>query len=218
MNAGKANTREHARRSNRIALPDAGASQFKGVAGVVRTSVKMIRKHRRALAAAAIAAGLQLHLAPASAQRPSMLDERVTQQNIGATICRPGYAETVSPPFDDLMEHKDRLLAERGIDPDRGTRYALDRRVPIVLGGSPDAPDNLDLLPWVGHRGERRKALLTAKLKRCVCEGRMSLSEAQAAIAGNWSAHYTGFGSAPCGGTDDTNDAGGTAGIDGNGS
>ena len=128
-----------------------------------------------------------------------MLDDRVTQQNITSTICRPGYADTVSPPFDDMMEHKDRLLAERGIDSEHAARYALDRRVPIVLGGSPDVPDNLDLLPWGGHKGERRKALLTAKLKRCVCEGRMSLSDAQAAIAGNWSAHYAGFGSAPCG-------------------
>ncbi len=128
-----------------------------------------------------------------------MLDERVTQQNIAATICRPGYADMVSPPFDDMMEHKNRLLAERGIDREHGTRYALDRRVPVVLGGSPDAPDNLDLLPWGGHKGERRKELLTAKLKRCVCEGRMSLGDAQAAIAGNWSAHDGGFGSAPCG-------------------
>jgi len=129
-----------------------------------------------------------------------MLDGRVTQENVTTTICRPGYADTVSPPFDDMMDHKDRLLAERGIDTELGSRYALDRRVPIVLGGSPDAPQNLDLLPWGGHKGERRKELLTAKLKRCVCEGRMTLSEAQAAIAGNWSAHYAGFGSAPCDG------------------
>lgn len=148
---------------------------------------------------AAMVAGLHLHGPVAFAQDASMLDERVTQETIADTICKPGYADTVSPPFDDLMAHKDRLLSERGIDPDHGTRYALDRRVPVVLGGSPDAPDNLDLLPWGGHRGERRKALLTAKLKRCVCEGRMSLSDAQAAIAGNWSAHYAGFGSAPCG-------------------
>jgi hypothetical protein len=185
MNAGKANTRNDARRGNRI-----------GFGGV------------RALAVTVVVAGMHLYPAPVRAQGASMLDGRVTQQNIGATICRPGYAETVAPPFDDLMEHKDRLLAEQGIDPDRGTRYALDRRVPIVLGGSPDAADNLDLLPWSGHRGERRKALLTAKLKRCVCEGRMSLSEAQAAIVGNWSALYSGFGGAVCG------DASSTTGVD----
>lgn len=213
MNAGNASTREHARGSNRSELSDEACTRHVGSAGdVVLAAVRMTGMRRRAFAIALVAAGLQLHLACASAQGASMLDERVTQQNVSATICRPGYADTVSPPFDDLMEHKDRLLAERGIDPEHGTRYALDRRVPVVLGGSPDAPDNLDLLPWTGHRGERRKELLTAKLKRCVCEGRMSLSEAQAAIAGNWAAHYGGFGSAPCG------DASSAASLDGDGS
>lgn len=189
MNAAKANALDRAYTS-RIEPPARRATR---AAGVARTTGK------RCIMLAAMVAGLHLHVPAAFAQDASMLDERVTQQTIADTICKPGYADTVSPPFDDLMAHKDRLLSERGIDPDHGTRYALDRRVPIVLGGSPDAPDNLDLLPWGGHRGERRKELLTAKLKRCVCEGRMSLSDAQAAIAGNWSAHYAGFGSAPCG-------------------
>lgn len=162
-----------------------------------------------------LSAGLQIGvigITPAFAQNASMLDDRVTQESVAETICRPGYADTVSPPLDELMAHKDRLLAERGIDADDGARYALDRRVPVVLGGSPDAADNLDLLPWGGHRGERRKELLTAKLKRCVCAGRMTLGEAQSAIAGNWSAQYARFGSAPCDGD------GGVASISSDGS
>jgi hypothetical protein len=134
----------------------------------------------------------------ARAQSTGMLDERVTQQSVGETICRPGYADTVAPPFDELMAHKDRMLAARGIDADNGAAFALDRRVPIVLGGSPDAPANLDLLPWAGHQGERRKARAAVMLKRCVCEGKMSLAEAQAAIVGNWSVVYSGFSQTSC--------------------
>jgi hypothetical protein len=195
MNAGKVNARdpahdtrrsESARRIRRDGKHDSSR--------VVRAMCA------RAMALIVVSAVLCLSVSASFAQDASMLDERVTQENVATTICRPGYADTVSPPFDDMMDHKDRLLAERGIDTELGARYALDRRVPIVLGGSPDAPHNLDLLPWGGHKGERRKELLTAKLKRCVCEGRMTLSEAQAAIAGNWSAHYAGFGSAPCDG------------------
>lgn len=119
-----------------------------------------------------------------------LLDLRVTQQSVTDTICRPGYADAVSPPLDEIMARKNRLLAARGIDPDDGVSYALDRRVPIVLGGSPDAPENFDLLPWAGHNGERRKELLATRLKRCVCAGRMSLGDAQAAIAGNWTKQY----------------------------
>ncbi|CAG9201833.1 conserved hypothetical protein [Paraburkholderia sabiae] len=205
MNAGKVNAPAQAHGVDRIESIVRDARRVADRARAMR---------RRGVALVIVCAGLSLHAASSFAQDASMLDDRVTQQNITATICRPGYADTVSPPFDDMMEHKDRLLAERGIDSEHGTRYALDRRVPIVLGGSPDAPDNLDLLPWGGHKGERRKELLTAKLKRCVCEGRMSLSEAQTAIAGNWSAHYAGFGSAPC----DSDSAGGVASIGDDGS
>ncbi|MGF6572960.1 hypothetical protein ABH945_005081 [Paraburkholderia sp. GAS333] len=139
-----------------------------------------------------------LRTGAASAQESSMLDERVTQESVGETICRPGYADTVAPPFDELMAHKDHLLAERGIDAESGVSFALDRRVPIVLGGSPDAPANLDLVPWAGQQGERRKARAAVMLKRCVCEGKLSLAEAQAAIVGNWSVVYSGFSQTSC--------------------
>lgn len=128
--------------------------------------------------------------APAMAQDAQLLDARVTQESVTETICRPGYADTVAPPFDEAMAQKDRLLAARGIDSSDGVAYALDRRVPILLGGSPDAAANFDLLPWGGHAGERRKSLLTVRLKRCVCAGRISLAQAQAAISGNWAHRY----------------------------
>jgi hypothetical protein len=134
----------------------------------------------------------------AVAQTPAMLDQRVTQHSIGDTICRPDYADTVSPPVDVMMQHKQHLLADRGIDPEDGPDYALDHRVPILLGGSVDAPANLDLLPWAGPKGERRKARFVVHLKHCVCEGKLSLSDAQAAIVGNWSAAYAGFGRDSC--------------------
>jgi hypothetical protein len=157
----------------------------------------------------AFGAGAALRIGQVSAQDASMLNERVTQQSVADTICRPGYADTVSPPLDKMMEYKERLLVQHGIDSGEGARYALDRRVPIVLGGSPDAPANLGLLPWAGHRGERRKELLTAKLKRCVCAGRITLSEAQAAIAGDWPAVYSRFARTSCDAGDAESEASG---------
>jgi hypothetical protein len=135
-------------------------------------------------------AGAAVQRAQAKQQDNRLLDERVTQQSVAQTICRPGYADTVAPPLDEIMAHKNQLLAARGIDPDHGSQYALGRRVPIVLGGAPDAPENFDLLPWAGRSGERRKELLATRLKRCVCAGRMSLADAQAAIVGNWTRQY----------------------------
>jgi hypothetical protein len=145
-----------------------------------------------------LTAMLVLHAGEAGAQESGMLDPRVTQQSVGETICRPGYADTVAPPFSELMEYKDQLLAERGIDTEDGLAFALDRRVPIVLGGAPNAPANLDLLPWAGQQGERRKARAAVMLKRCVCEGKLSLAQAQNAIVGKWSEVYSGFSQTSC--------------------
>ncbi|MFM0340361.1 hypothetical protein [Paraburkholderia fungorum] len=145
-----------------------------------------------------LTAAFALCIGEACAQDAGMLDERVTQQSLGETICRPGYADAVAPPFDKLMARKDRMLAARGMDAAEGFAFALDRRVPVVLGGSPDDPSNLDLLPWAGPLGERRKARAAVMLKRCVCEGKLSLAQAQAAIVGNWSVIYSGFSQTSC--------------------
>ncbi|WP_345814785.1 hypothetical protein AAGS40_21345 [Paraburkholderia sp. PREW-6R] len=134
----------------------------------------------------------------ACAQSAGMLDKRVTQQSVSETICRSGYADSVAPPFSHVMAQKDRMLAARGIDADEAADFALDRRVPIVLGGAPDASANLGLLPWAGKQGERRKARAAVMLRRCVCEGKLSLADAQAAIVGNWSVVYSGFGQTSC--------------------
>lgn len=187
MNAEKAAIRRIARRMAEGIVCRTGAPQWR--ARVLRVSLL------------ALAAGSAAQAA--FAQGPRLLDTRVTQESVTDTICRPGYADTVAPPFDQTMALKDRMLAARGIDSDEGVGYALDRHVPIVLGGSPDATANFDLIPWGGHAGERRKSLLTVRLKRCVCAGRMTLAQAQAAITGNWVHQYDRLTRMDCGGSAD---------------
>ncbi|ADG17642.1 hypothetical protein [Paraburkholderia atlantica] len=194
MNAGIADTHRRGLSRDTTSSNDAANVPGLGRKSVLRPRVR-ITQHALLVTVGAL---LALRIADAAAQPSDVLDDRVTQQSIGQTICRPGYAETVAPPFDELMARKDRMLAARGIDVDDSAAFALDRHVPIMLGGSPDAPANLDLLPWAGPQGERRKARAAAMLKRCVCEGKLSLARAQAAIVGNWSAVYAGFGRASC--------------------
>jgi hypothetical protein len=197
MNAGLA----HTRFTHPSGDPVRDAGRATPPAFVVqRDCVRPFGKVRRVLllGVTALFALPVVHGADAYAQDSGMLDERVTQQSIAETICRPGYADAVAPSFDQRMALKEQMLAERGIDTDDGVAFALDRRVPIVLGGSPDAPANLDLLPWAGREGERRKARAAVMLKHCVCEGKLSLAQAQAAIVGNWSVAYSGFGQTSC--------------------
>ncbi len=103
--------------------------------------VKTLRE-RRVRTVVALAIGLigMQGMHTAWAQDAALLDDRVTQHSVADTICRPGYADAVSPSLDSIMARKDRMLAKHGIDAEDGTSYALDRRVPIVLGGSPELP------------------------------------------------------------------------------
>lgn len=190
MNAGIADTR-------RSSFPSDPTSTIDDVTPAALA--RPVRETRRALLPGLVlSALLALPVTGLRAQDRDMLDHRVTQRSVGDTICRPGYADTVAPPFERLMAHKERMLAARGIDAEQGAAFALDRRVPIVLGGAPDAPANFDLLPWGGPQGARRKARVAVMLKRCVCEGQLSLAQAQAMIVGNWSTVSAGFGQASC--------------------
>ena len=122
MNEGKKNALEQAHSISRIESTIGDAGRVTGLARTMRL---------RAMALVAVSAGLYLHASASFGQDASMLDERVSQQNIATTICRPGYADTVSPPFDDMMELKDRMLAERGIDAGHGACRSCwaDRRM-----------------------------------------------------------------------------------------
>lgn len=139
-----------------------------------------------------------------NAQKPEpagVLDPRVKQTTIVDTICRPGYADDVLPPFDTLQRQKEQLLKQRRVDPANASQYALDHRMPILLGGSPSAPANLDIRRWDGKAGQRRKERLAVFLKRCVCTGDMQLAAAQAAMAGDWADQFKNLSSPTCNGS-----------------
>jgi hypothetical protein len=152
-----------------------------------------------ALLAATLAATFAA--APLFAQRAEWLDPQVTQATIVDTICVPGYVDRVSPSFDVQMRQKQRLLKQRGIDDASASEYALDHRIPVLLGGLASAPANLDLRRWEGRNGQRRKERLAVFLKRCVCTGDMTLVAAQAAIAGDWANRYPNLSSLTCSGS-----------------
>jgi len=138
---------------------------------------------------------------PVHAQKAELLDPRVTQSTIVDTICRPGYADDVLPPFDTLQRQKEQLLTQRRVDPASASDYALDHRMPILLGGSPTSAANLDLRRWDGRAGQRRKERLAVFLKRCVCTGDMPLAAAQAAMSGDWPSRFRNLSSPTCDGS-----------------
>jgi hypothetical protein len=111
---------------------------------------------------------------------PGAIDPGVTQANIGSTICRAGYTDTVRPP-----EAQTEAFKWNVAEPAYGQHDVsgeLDHLIPLELGGDNDAA-NL----WVeaGPIPNPKDSVENA-LNQAVCDGQMSLRTAQREIARNW--------------------------------
>lgn len=145
-----------------------------------------------ALYLSAASTGAAQSALPNPALTPGAVNPRVTQENIGETICVPGWAKSVRPPERYTEELKRRQIEEYGYANQRLSAYEEDHRIPLEVGGSPTNPKNLWPEPHIapGGWGSRRKDYLENLLHRLVCAGRVPLGEAQRAIARNWIAAY----------------------------
>lgn len=119
-------------------------------------------------------------LLPDPSCTPGAIDPAVTQANIGSTICRVGYTDSVRPPESQTEAFKWNVA-----EPAYGQHDVsgeLDHLVPLELGGDNDAR-NL----WVeaGPIPNAKDAVEDA-LNHAVCDGHITLRVAQIEIARNW--------------------------------
>jgi hypothetical protein len=116
------------------------------------------------------------------------LNADVTEETIRQTICVPGYTKAIRPSSSYTNGVKQKLLREAGLDESRMSDYELDHIVPLALGGHPRKLTNLALQPWVGEHGAWRKDSLEIRLRNMVCQGEVTLNDAQVCIAEDWEA------------------------------
>jgi hypothetical protein len=109
-----------------------------------------------------------------------------------ARICAPGYARSVRRTARAL---KLAIYAEYRIAPRAGD-YEIDHLIPLELGGA-DVAENLWPQSYDAPGNAGAKDRLENFLHREVCAGKLPLREAQAEIAGNWSAAYRKYLGAP---------------------
>ena len=119
-------------------------------------------------------------LLPAHSCTPGAIDPAVTQANIGSTICRAGFTDTVRPP-ESATEAFKWNVAEPAYG-QHDVSGELDHLVPLELGGDNDA-SNL----WVeaGPIPNAKDSVENA-LNHAVCDGQITLRAAQREIARNW--------------------------------
>ncbi|WP_442756728.1 hypothetical protein ACNHKD_09120 [Methylocystis sp. JAN1] len=127
-------------------------------------------------------------LASAAASLPAVaedlpLNPAVTQATIEDTICVQGWTKTVRPPYAVSNAIKLAKLRAVGLTEADRTRFQLDHKIPLALGGAPSDPRNFQLEPWE-EAGDKDK--IEACLARAVCAGRLTLDEARQRIWRDW--------------------------------
>ncbi len=116
---------------------------------------------------------------------PGVVSAAVTQNDLGSTICRPGYTRTVRAPESETEPFKKKIMTAYH-EPGPLADFELDHLVSLELGGSNDA-GNL----WPERNDHpagaiNSKDLVENALNKAVCSHTVTLAAAQAAIATDW--------------------------------
>ena len=124
---------------------------------------------------------------------PGAINPSVTQDNIKNTICVPGYSRTVRPPVSYTSPLKIKLMQSYGFTDSR-SNYELDHLVSLEIGGNPTDVRNLWPEPGYGQYNFHIKDRFENYLHNQVCNGAMSLSQAQKEIAADWISNWKNHG------------------------
>jgi mono/diheme cytochrome c family protein len=118
---------------------------------------------------------------------PGAADDKVGQENIAQTICRPGYTKSVRKISSTT---KAKVFAEYKVSKTDRSKYTIDQLIPLELGGSTSMA-NLWPEPKRGNQGSRSKDALETTLHSLVCGGTMPLAASQTTMATDWTAAGT---------------------------
>lgn len=121
---------------------------------------------------------------------PGTTNPAVTQDNLSSTICRSGYTKSIRPTSSITGREKKANAASYGYTGALGnTEY--DHLISLELGGSPNDPKNLWVEPggpdWKpSDKFRNDKDDVENKMNALICSHKVSLADAQSAIANDW--------------------------------
>ena len=150
--------------------------------GLVYSTASNYAVQRQPPAGSCHAIGSGLYERPDPHCTPGALNPRVTQATIYATICSSGWTSTVRPP-ESVTEREKRASMVAYGDRRSLSHYEYDHFVPLELGGATN--DARNLWPEPGPVPNPKDSVEN-ELRRKVCDGVMTLAEAQRAIVRNW--------------------------------
>lgn len=100
-----------------------------------------------------------------------------------------GYTQTVRPPVNYTNPLKLKMMQRYGYT-DAAPNYELDHLISLELGGDPKSEQNLWPEPYNSTPGARDKDKVENYLHQQVCNGTMTLQEAQKEISTDWVSVY----------------------------
>ncbi|MEY9967992.1 hypothetical protein ABIA33_006072 [Streptacidiphilus sp. MAP12-16] len=175
------------------ALTLSGAALFFGTGGAAQAATV----HSATVHSASAATCSQDYLPlPDPNCTPGATNPDVTQDTIDSTICVSGWTATVRPPTSYTNPLKIEQIAEYGYADTSPSSYEEDHFIPLELGGAPRDPQNLWPEPHSSASGgsSSQKDSVENKLKRAVCNGSVTLADAQNAIATDWTTALSSLG------------------------
>jgi hypothetical protein len=101
-------------------------------------------------------------------------------------ICAPDYVASLKPARDSVKEE---AFSRYGLRDGKSTTEVLDHLIPIALGGT-DSVENLWPEPARGDWNATQKDALEQKLLGMVCDGSLTVKQAQTAMKKNWVQAY----------------------------
>lgn len=123
---------------------------------------------------------------------PGVVDRAVTDGNIDTTVCRKGgYTDSVRPPSRLTDRAKQQLMAAYGLSVGDEGKYELDHLVELNAGGASDVrnlwPEPNTLLRFAGTAFiHNDKDAVEQYTFHAICQGKVTVSAVQRAIAADW--------------------------------
>lgn len=145
----------------------------------------------RSITSASEAPGVVDRVGPAAVypdptRTPGAVNPDITQANIYETICSPNWStKLIRPPESYTTQLKIRQMGEWALAGARSD-YEEDHLISLELGGNPTDPRNLWPEPYFPKPGAREKDVVERRLHKQVCDGTMTLDQAQKAITADW--------------------------------
>ena len=141
---------------------------------------------------------------PDSKCTPGVINSSITQANIGENICNSNWStKSERPPSSYTTQLKIKQIKEYGFADTATASYEEDHLVSLELGGNPTDPKNLWPEPYAGDYGAKKKDSVENYLHKQVCNGSMTLQEAQKEISTNWEQINMGGGNLGASNSDD---------------